>query len=437
MDEKIKYLLVCGVVVILCIQISTLSTAEPIYTVHYKDEQGDVLYYDENVHDTVATDKKPHIDFKECYIGNNNTTLFVKYVMHGNIQDTNNVGYKVSLDGHPGEPKCSGPYYKNGKATWHDRPINTSKDGNSLVFEIPIEYLEEEWCIWNGSYLKVWPYAEETSDGWYDDTMTIFTYNLINYQEQEPFPKAYMKYISPAPATEGQTVHFSGYGISSNNTSIVGYEWKFYSYTHPPVYIWYPSNQSSFNLTNLSAGTHIIYFRVKDSTGNWSRYIIEELRVNLSADAPTIEILSPSEDEKVNGMVTFSYKATAKNDRLIEKVEMKIGNGNWFTIFSSSTPSGSDYYNYSWDSTTISNGYHPIWLKAWDGKYYSTADAVMVYVDNDNVNNNEENAGILNQLQQNKTLITILLITAILIGLIVIKMKMRKRKNTINEGMIK
>lgn len=413
--------------------------AEGVYTEEYNDPYSDVLYYDEITDTIKSTDKKAHIDIKGCQVGNNNTTLFVRIDFWGNVKNMSGVIYHVFFDTYQftesGMALSRGPWYENGGSTFQGinntlYPIVWFCNGSSISFEIPVYALEKEQCIWNGSILRIGIMTEELSDEHYTENLEKkIYYNLTNYREREPYPRAYIRYITPNPAIQDDTVYLSGYGVTSEDAYIIEYEWI--------VNGELMSNQSSFSIENISTGAYV-YFRVKDSNGNWSKQIVETLIMNLSANAPTVEILSPSENEKVKGMVTFSYKAVAKEDRFIEKVEMKIGNGNWFTIFSTTTASGSDYYNYTWDSASVSDGYHPIWLKAYDGKYYSTADAVMVYVDNGNADSNEENSGFLYHLQQHKTLIIpLVIILGILICLIVIKVKIGKRKSRINEERIK
>ncbi len=79
--------------------------------------------------------------------------------------------------------------------------------------------------------------------------------------------------ISPKPAEQGQSVSFNGHGTCSLGHSIVEYNWR----SSRDGYL---SNSSSFSKSNLSVGTHTIYFKVKCSAGIWS-----------SEDADSIQII--------------------------------------------------------------------------------------------------------------------------------------------------
>ena len=78
--------------------------------------------------------------------------------------------------------------------------------------------------------------------------------------------------IEPNPANEGETVNFSGYGFDPNGT-ITAYFWR--SSLDGPL-----SNQSNFSANNLSAGVHLIYFRVQNETGIWSEERSLSLEIN-------------------------------------------------------------------------------------------------------------------------------------------------------------
>ena len=78
--------------------------------------------------------------------------------------------------------------------------------------------------------------------------------------------------IEPNPANEGENVDFSGYGFDPNGT-IAAYFWR--SSLDGPL-----SNQSNFSANNLSAGIHLIYFRVQNETGIWSEERSRSLEIN-------------------------------------------------------------------------------------------------------------------------------------------------------------
>jgi hypothetical protein len=91
-------------------------------------------------------------------------------------------------------------------------------------------------------------------------------------------PTAYIDSISPNPANKGQTVSFSGHGTDPDSGDyITAYNWR--SSIDGQL-----STSSSFSKSSLSAGTHTIYFKVKDSHNTWST---EDKRILVINSSPT------------------------------------------------------------------------------------------------------------------------------------------------------
>lgn len=88
----------------------------------------------------------------------------------------------------------------------------------------------------------------------------------------------------------------------------------------------------------------------------------------------SISINSPVEDETVSSIITIS--GTADSEDLLEKVEVKIDDGQWQTAI------GTINWSYSWDTTTVSEGFHTICVRSYDGESYSSIVSVNVNVDN-------------------------------------------------------
>lgn len=99
-------------------------------------------------------------------------------------------------------------------------------------------------------------------------------------QANQP-PEAYISSISPAEATEGETVSFSGYGTDSDG-EIVAYRWR--SSIDGQL-----STQASFQSDSLSVGYHIVYFEVQDDDGEWSDEANATLRIRAADTAPVVE----------------------------------------------------------------------------------------------------------------------------------------------------
>jgi hypothetical protein len=96
--------------------------------------------------------------------------------------------------------------------------------------------------------------------------------------------------------------------------------------------------------------------------------------------------------------------------------------------------------NSSFNASNFSVGKHTIYFRVKDGggKWSDNATTILTVKKGNTETINGDGSGILNYLQQNKTLIIpLVIILGILIGLIVIKVKIGKRKSRIDEGMIK
>lgn len=76
-------------------------------------------------------------------------------------------------------------------------------------------------------------------------------------------PVAYIDSITPNPVLQGQNISFNGHGTTDSSYQIDEYSWR--SDIDGVI-----SNSQTFNQNNLSLGTRKIYFKVKDSHGQWS-----------------------------------------------------------------------------------------------------------------------------------------------------------------------
>ncbi|MEW6069677.1 MAG: winged helix-turn-helix transcriptional regulator, partial [Candidatus Thermoplasmatota archaeon] len=90
---------------------------------------------------------------------------------------------------------------------------------------------------------------------------------------------------------------------------------------------------------------------------------------------PTVNITYPSEDQTVSGTITIVGTANDA-DSIVQKVEVKIDAGEWHIA------TGTTSWSFVWDTTTVSNGLHTIYAKAYDGIDYSEVVSLNVYVDN-------------------------------------------------------
>jgi parallel beta-helix repeat protein len=110
-------------------------------------------------------------------------------------------------------------------------------------------------------------------------------YPLGDFLSENQEPVAYIDYISPNPAVQGQTVNFNGRGVDDG--TIMSWQWKSDGATI--------SNNEDFSTSSLSVGIHTIKFRVQDDDEQWSDYKIATLTINEAANQkPNAYILQPT-----------------------------------------------------------------------------------------------------------------------------------------------
>jgi hypothetical protein len=102
----------------------------------------------------------------------------------------------------------------------------------------------------------------------------------------------------------------------------------------------------------------------------------------ISNNPPICNIYYPSPGSTVSGVITISGSAsdTDGNFQLV-CVEVKKGDGAW------ELATGTTNWTYTWNTTTISNGWHTIYARSYDGINYSLEDFISVYVNNQLTNN--------------------------------------------------
>ncbi|UCG68777.1 MAG: fibronectin type III domain-containing protein, partial [Thermoplasmata archaeon] len=133
----------------------------------------------------------------------------------------------------------------------------------------------------------------------------------------------------------------------------------------------------SLDTKTLSNGQHIISIRSYDGE-NYSSEKSVIVNVNNPSpenQLPICSITSPSLGVTISQV--FEIIGTASDpDGIVQKVEIKINDGNWFQV------SGTVVWSYNWSTTTVSNGEHTIYARSFDGENYSEVASIGVEVDN-------------------------------------------------------
>ncbi|UCF12868.1 MAG: PKD domain-containing protein [Thermoplasmatales archaeon] len=177
-------------------------------------------------------------------------------------------------------------------------------------------------------------------------------YPLGYFLEPEPpgggnqQPTAHLPVISPNPATYGENVTFNGSGSDSDGY-IAGYNWR--SSIDGQL-----NTQSTFSTSSLTAGIHVIYFKVKDNDGDWSSEKTATQTINLIENqAPTAHIDSISPNPAVAGeIVTFIGHGTDDGE---------ITEWKWISSLDGVISSDK-----SFDSSVLSKGMHTIYFQVRD-----------------------------------------------------------------------
>jgi hypothetical protein len=152
-------------------------------------------------------------------------------------------------------------------------------------------------------------------------------------------PVASIEYISPTVTEQGSTIYFKGSGLDNGGT-ITGYSWR--SSLDGEL-----STSSYFSSATLSAGTHTIYFRVRDNEGEWSEDVEKTITI---LSAPTVYIASPINQQTVEGAILINVNAVFAKGTLRAIAYYVDGK---YIGYDSASP-----YEYPWDTLAYKNGVH-------------------------------------------------------------------------------
>ena len=122
--------------------------------------------------------------------------------------------------------------------------------------------------------------VKDDDDKWSEYAERTLT---INPPESPENQKPTATIIKPSPtttttATSGESIYFHGIGTDSDGT-IVEYIWRS---SKDGVF----NENSTFTKSDLSVGTHAIYFKVQDDQGEWSDEDTAILIINTSSSPP-------------------------------------------------------------------------------------------------------------------------------------------------------
>jgi hypothetical protein len=129
---------------------------------------------------------------------------------------------------------------------------------------------------------------------------------------------------------------------------------------------------------------------------------------------PTCTISSPASGAKVSGTTTISGTAT-DSDGTVEHVEVKVDSGNW------NQATGTSSWSYNLDTTSLSNGVHTVYARAYDGQHYSSEASLSIEVDNADDDDGDSDDGDSSLL-----ILAALIIIIVIVIIAVVLMRSRK-----------
>ena len=168
-------------------------------------------------------------------------------------------------------------------------------------------------------------------------------------------PTAYIDSISSNPATQGETVTFTGHGDDPDG-SIVAYNWR--SSIDGQL-----NTSASFSRSTLSVGTHTIYFKMQDNNGTWSNEVSKILTINpLGGDTSPPEITDVQavpETQDVYGYVNII--CTVTDNVAVNVVKVNITHPNGETKNITMMQIGDNSYSYNTSYSVLGSYSYYIW----------------------------------------------------------------------------
>ena len=125
-------------------------------------------------------------------------------------------------------------------------------------------------------------------------------------------PEAFIDSISPTPGSAGRNVTLIGHGTDPDG-EIIDFLWR--SSIDGNL-----SHQASFSISNLSLGTHTIYFSVQDDLGSWSIEVSVTIYIN---DLPIAIIDNVNVEHASKGLVEATLKGHGVDNDTIQAHEWR------------------------------------------------------------------------------------------------------------------
>ena len=235
-------------------------------------------------------------------------------------------------------------------------------------------------------------------DLWSEEVST----NLTVY----PKPVGEIVSINPLEITVGETITFTGNGISED--TITRYFWR--SSINAQIY---DGPETSFQLSTLTVGEHSIILSVQTEHGFWSVATTSTVTVLAENKIPQVQITDPEQNDIISGIVFLSGSSNDKDGSIV-RVEISIVDGEWLNA----TSTGAEEWQFAWDTNAVDNGVYTIRIRSYDGEEYSELSEITLIVENKDDSSDSSNTFVI-------ALLVILIVTVVILVLTV-----RKKSNT-------
>jgi PKD repeat protein len=135
-------------------------------------------------------------------------------------------------------------------------------------------------------------------------------------------PVATILSIDPTSSEIAETISFKGSGNDPDSGAISAYQWR--SSIDGEL-----STQASFSTSNLSVGTHTIYFKVQDDEGVWSTSVERDITINQEqCTNPEASFSTNIQTGEFPLDVQFTDQSVATQDDSIVSWEWNFGDGS-------------------------------------------------------------------------------------------------------------
>ncbi len=147
--------------------------------------------------------------------------------------------------------------------------------------------------------------VKDNNGAWSTTVTRTLTVNAVSQQNHKP--TAIIVAIRPESATYGTTITFSGRGTDSDGDDIVDYSWN----SDKDGFL---SEAAIFTKSDLSPGTHIISFEVKDENGAWSDKVTTSIIINSSSTQNNQPIADPGGPYSGNVSISLTFNGSNSYD---------------------------------------------------------------------------------------------------------------------------